>query len=314
MRKLLLAALLALSVEAKALELRASPSVINYGGVLGLTWNGAPGKPGDWVGLFTYQSPDANPWVWIKAEATSYTWVLPAYLPVSACYDFRLFSQWSFNKLGSSNCVWVQDPNQPVAVEPAPAPDPAPAPAPAPLHDYTGALWTPGPNINGVQYSPNASPSVGGVTFPTNGEIDYVTTPAAGALPYGGKVRFRFRLHGGPLIGSTGSHSSGLFLHFQQAGDNWTGQGAYNCYRQWSNEPVFLSGVTGPQEFEIEVPLTENHWGGVLSGCAQGQFQAALAGVAQIGWTHLDDQSKGHGNKTSVPGTRIEVLEYKVLQ
>jgi hypothetical protein len=297
---------LILSTSVSALDIKASPKIINYGGVTGVTVNGAPGKPGDWIGIFTYQAPDANPWVWVKAEASSFTWALPAYLPVSTCYDFRLFSQWSFTRLGSSNCVWVQDPNAPVQT-----PDPVPQPQPQqPItHDYSNVAWQPGPIIGGRNYSSPGLAEFDGVTFHPGGNVDYVTTPVQGPLPYGGSVKFRFRLHGGPLRGEIDGGSSGIFLHFQRDGDTWSAQGQYNCYRLWNNRDVSLTGLVGG-DYEVESPLTEQHWSGVLSGCSQAEFQSALSQASLIGWTHLDSQSKGHGNTGN--GVRLEVLEYTV--
>jgi hypothetical protein len=299
------------------LDIKASPNVINYGGVTGVTVNGAPGKPGDWIGLFTYLAPDANPWVWVKAEAPSFTWVLPAYLPVAACYDFRLFSQYSFNRIGSSNCVWVQDPNAPVVV-PAPQPDPQPVPQPQPsdgsvIYDLTSATWNPGPIINGVNYSPGASSSyvraIGPWPAPP-GEIDYVTTPAPGPLPYGGKIVFRFRLSNGPLLGTVDPvHIASLSLHIQRRGDNWSGQGGYAWYRAWSIEGTSLTNVPSG-EFILSVPLTGEHWTGVFTAPHQ-DFASLLADADVIGFTFGDAQSKGHGNQNS-SGARVEILQYTV--
>jgi hypothetical protein len=298
---LLLALLSALStLPARALDLVASPLLINEGGTFGVTWNGAPAKDGDWIGLYSAGAPDSSPWVWVR-----YTWTLPAVVPPGAAYEFRLFCCYSFARLGVSNQVWVQDPSNP---QPQPQQPQLPA-----AYDYSDTTWQPGPIIGGRNWSSPGSPEYDGVTFHVGGNVDYVTTQAAGPLPYGGKIRFRFRLHGGPLYGMVEPiASSGVFLHFQRAGDTWTGQGAYNCFRLWSHQDVSLSGKVGG-DYEVEVPLTEQHWGGVFAGCSQAEFMAALSQVDKLGWTHLDAESKGHGNQAFAAGTRIEVLEYRVL-
>jgi hypothetical protein len=298
---------LILSTSVPALDIKASPTVINYAGTFGVTWNGAPGKPGDWLGIYTAGAPDSNPWMWVMAEAPSWTWLTQAYYPVNANYEFRLFCCNSFQKLGTSNHVWVQDPNAP---QPQPEPQPVPQPQPAAaLQDYSNVAWQPGPIIGGRNYSSPGLAEFDGVTFHPGGNVDYVTTPVQGPLPYGGSVKFRFRLHGGPLRGEVDGGSSGIFLHFQRAGDTWTAQGQYNCYRLWNNRDVSLTGLVGG-DYEVESPLTEQHWSGVLSGCSQPEFQAALSGASVIGWTHLDSQSKGHGNTGN--GVRLEVLEFTV--
>jgi hypothetical protein len=304
---LIIFGLLGVARASAAPELRASPPIINYGGIYGVTWNGAPGQNGDWIGLYTVGAPDSSPWLWVGAAAHSYTWTLPAVVPPGANYEFRMFCCHSFTRLGTSNHVWVQDPN---VTAPVPTPEPAPD-STSVLHDYSNTTWQPGPMISGRNWSTPGAPEFDGVTFSAGGNVDYVTTPAQGPLPYSGKIRFRFRLHGGPLRGQVDGGSSGVFLHFQRAGDTWSGQGAYNCYRLWNNRDVSLTGRVGG-DYELDAILTEQHWGGVLSGCSQSEFMAALAHVDKVGWTHLDSQSKGHGNTGN--GARIEVLEYKVVQ
>jgi hypothetical protein len=150
-------------------SLAASPPMINAGEIFGVTWNGAPAKAGDWIGLYTAGSPDTNPWLWVKAEAPSYTWTLAATVPPNARYEFRLFCCSSFQKLGTSNQVWVQDPY--AGLPPAPPPNPQPQPQPGNvLYDYTDAVWYPGPVINGRQYSEGAvSQFQGAVNYPKGG-------------------------------------------------------------------------------------------------------------------------------------------------
>jgi hypothetical protein len=307
---------LILSTSVPALDIKASPTVINYAGTFGVTWNGAPGKPGDWLGIYTAGAPDSNPWMWVMAEAPSWTWLTQAYYPVNANYEFRLFCCNSFQKLGTSNHVWVQDPNAPVVVpSPQPAPDPTPQPQPsgAVVYDLTGATWYPGPIINGMNYSPGANSSYVGTIGPwpsPPGEIDYVTTPAPGPLPYGGKIIFRYRLTNGPLLGTVDPVAiSSLHLHIQRRGDNWGGQGGYAWYRAWSLDGTTLTNVPNG-EFTISVPLTGDHWTGVFTAPHQ-DFASLLANAEVVGFTFGDAQSKGHGNQNST-GARVEIIEYTI--
>jgi hypothetical protein len=307
---------LILSTSVQALDIKASPKIINYGGVTGVTVNGAPGKPGDWIGIFTYQAPDANPWVWVKAEASSFTWVLPAYLPVSTCYDFRLFSQWSFTRLGSSNCVWVQDPNAPVQTpDPVPQPQPDPKPQTDPhgavVYDLTNATWYPGPTIGGRNYSVNASPFQRVLTWSPSTEVDYVTTGVSGALPYGGKLVMRFRLSGGPLRGTVEPTAiSVVSLHMQRPGDDWQAGPVTQWYRGWTHAAAILNNVPDG-EFEIVADLEPNSWTGVWTA-PHADFGNLLANANVIGFTFGDAGSKGHGNVCPQGGCRLEVLEFTV--
>jgi hypothetical protein len=291
------------------ISLVASPTIINAGGIFGLTWNGAPGQPGDWCGLFDADAPDTHPHLWVMAEAPSYTWTLPAVFPPQRNYQFRMFSRYSFNKLGSSNHVWIQDP---YAAQPDPQPTPQPQPSGSLLYDLTNAIWYPGPIINGQNYSPGAQSSYQRIIgpWPSPGEIDYITTPCPGPLPLGGKIIFRCRLSNGPLLGTVDPIAiANLNLHIRRRGDNWTGQGKYAWYRTWAIEGIVLNNIPSG-EFELITPLTPEHWTGVFTAPNQ-DFAALLADPEDIGITCGDSQSKGHGVQNST-GATLEILKYEV--
>jgi hypothetical protein len=281
-------------------EIVATP-LMNIGQPFGATWTGMPGEPGDWVGLYSVGAPDTNPWLWIHGEDDAYTWLLPGVFPAGD-YEFRMFDDYSFERIGTSNVVHIQDPSQPFTMV-----DDAPIAIEvrATVQDYSGATWTPGPTINGLNYSGPHGSFVGTLNFVAGADVDYVTTPVLGALPYGGSLKMTFELQGGPLIGSTGSHSSGLFLYIEPANNNWSGEG-----RIWSAQPVFLSGVESGT-FTLEVLLTPEHWSGVLGD--EPDFAGTLANAAKIGFTFLDDQSKGHGNKDMDGNATLRVADFKVL-
>jgi hypothetical protein len=185
----------------------------------------------------------------------------------------------------------------------AAAPEPAPAAEPV-VYDLSNVSWNEGaPGTDATYFD--------GVSF-ASGTVSYVTTAAPGPLPYGGSIKLVFELTGGPLKSSTGqSDSAGVFLYIQRAGDDWSGQGAYNDYRLWSQREVWLGGVA-EGIFEIEVPLTPEHWGGVVSDESAAGFSATLASPGALGFTLLNEIGKGKGSAAD-SDARITVLEYKVL-
>jgi hypothetical protein len=194
----------------------------------------------------------------------------------------------------------------PAAVEPQSfvMADDAPIDTSKVVYDFSDVSWNEGaPGVDATYYD--------GVSF-ANGTVSYVTTSAQGPLPYGGSIQLTFELTGGPLKSSTGqSDSAGVFLHMQRAGDNWTGQGAYNDYRLWSTKEVWLGGVESGT-FTIEVPLTPEHWGGVLTDESAAGFAATLASPAVIGFTMLNEIGKGKGSAAD-SDAQIKIIEYKVL-
>jgi hypothetical protein len=296
-------------------SLAASPPVINAGDIFGVTWNGAPAKAGDWMGLYTAGSPDTNPWLWVKAEAPSYTWTLPATVPANASYEFRLFCCSTFQKLGSSNRVWVQDPYapQPPPQEPEPEPEPDPQPQPQPgtvLYDYTNAVWYPGPVLNARQFSEGAvSQFQGAVNYPKGGQINYVTTPALGPLPAGGRIVFTMEVISGPLVGTEEPISAGqIFVYFQAAGDDWRSDGK----RWWSHQSAPVAKVADGR-WTLDVPLTYEHWCSVFTCSTPEAFIAALAQVATIGFTG-GSNSKGLGLQDLEGDAWLRIVEYSVVQ
>jgi hypothetical protein len=241
----------------------------------------------------------------VQAEAPSYTWTLPAVFPVGE-YEFRLFDDYSFEKIGESNAIRIQDPNAPfVMVNEAPIDTrPAPVDNSRVVYDMSNVSWNEGaPNVDATYFD--------GVSF-ANGPVSYVTTSAPGPLPYGGSIKLTFELTGGPLRSSTGaSDSAGVFLYMQRAGDDWSAQGAFNDYRLWSTSDVWLGGVTSGT-FTIEVPLTPEHWSGVLTEESAAGFSATLAQVGALGFTLYNEIGKGKGSAAD-SDARINIVEFKVL-
>lgn len=306
-------------------SLVASPTTINHCGVFGVTWNNAPANNWDWIGVYEHDAPDTNPVWWVWAMATSYTWVInPGCTPnVNKSYEFRMFCCNGFMRLGSSNYVWVQDPNTPQSPTPQdPGPIQGPNTAnPAPtntapagqtlLYDYTDAVWYTGPVINGQTYSTNAAGAFqGAVNFPSNGEIDYVTTPSSGPLPSGGTIVFTLDVSNGPLIGTEEPTGAGqIFVYFQKRGDNWAGD---TGHRWWSNASAHVASQVGGR-WTISVPLTYSNWCSVLTCRNQTEFLLALGDVENIGWTG-GSNSKGHGLRDADGAAWLRVVEYKVYR
>jgi hypothetical protein len=278
-------------------EIVATP-LMNIGQPFGATWTDMPGEPGDWVGLYSVGAPDANPWLWIHGEDDAYTWLLPGVFPAGG-YEFRMFDDYSFERIGTSNTVHIQDPSQPFVMV-----DDAPIETRQVIQDYSNVSWNEGaPNTDATYFD--------GVSF-ASGPVSYVTTSAQGPLPYGGSIKLTFELTGGPLKSSTGaSDSAGVFLYMQRSGDDWSAQGAFNDFRLWSHKDVWLGGVTSGT-FTIEVSLTPEHWSGVLTEESAAGFAATLANPAVVGLTLYNEIGKGKGSAAD-SDAQIKIIEYKVL-
>jgi hypothetical protein len=172
------------------------------------------------------------------------------------------------------------------------------------VYDFSNVSWNEGaPGVDATYFD--------GVSF-ANCPVSYVTTSAQGPLPYGGSIQLTFELTGGPLKSSTGaSDSAGVFLYIQRSGDDWSAQGAFNDYRLWSTSDVWLGGVESGT-FSITVPLTPEHWSGVLTEESAAGFAATLASPAVVGLTLYNEIGKGKGSAAD-SDARIEIIEYKVM-
>jgi hypothetical protein len=277
-------------------------TIMNIGQPFGATWTGMPGEPGDWVGLYSVGAPDTNPWLWIHGEDDAYTWLLPGVFPPGD-YEFRMFDDYSFERIGTSNPVHLQDPSQPFVMV-----DDAPIDTRQIVHDYSNVSWAEGaPGTDAFYFD--------GVSFAA-GEVNYVTTTPQGPLPYGGSIKMTLELTGGPIVWSdwNGSMTSaGAHVYIQKVGDDWTGRGEHNASRLWSHEPVWLSGETEGR-FSVTVPLTEANFTGVFGPVTQSQFIATISNPANIGFTMFNGDGKGHGEIDFAGNDAfLRVIEYKVL-
>jgi hypothetical protein len=286
-------------------EIVATP-LMNIGQPFGATWTDMPGEPGDWVGLYSVGAPDANPWLWIHGEDDAYTWLLPGVFPAGG-YEFRMFDDYSFERIGTSNTVHIQDPSQPfVMVDDAPI-DTRPTNTSKVVYDFSNVMWDEGaPGRDASYYD--------GVSF-AGGEVNYLTTPVPGPLPYGGKLVATLKLTDGPLVSSDGVQPLNLVnLNFfiQRLGDDWSGRGAFNDYRQWGGGIVLNDKANST--LTAEVQLLPQFWNGVFDAGSDAGFAATLSNAWRIGWTHGDALSAGHGNADAGGApAKIEVIEFKVL-
>jgi hypothetical protein len=190
-----------------------------------------------------------------------------------------------------------------------------------PPPNQSGA-WNIGPVINGRNYSPGMPPSSpdGALTFPVGypnsdhaviSSVHYVTRP----LGLIGKTRVRMTFE---IIGSGPFKSTELpdqlppyvVLYFQRDGDNWSGTGAFESYRWWSNDFVTLA----PGVHTLEVPLTRDAWVSVTTNQASPQdFAAAMANASAVGFTFGGAGGKGHGAYSETPGCQFILHRYEVL-
>jgi hypothetical protein len=189
------------------------------------------------------------------------------------------------------------------------------APPPSP------AGWSIGPVINGRNYSPGMPATMpdNGFDFPIGApnpdhtlipSVHYVTRP----MSLAGKtsISITFEVTGaGPYVSTELPDSIPdpyLCLHFQRAGDDWSGTGPMAAYRWYSNAQATIQPGPG----SLTVPLVRSEWVSVDNLASEADFAAALANTAVAGFTFGGAGGKGHGVYATTPGNHFTLTNYQV--
>jgi hypothetical protein len=206
-----------------------------------------------------------------------------------------------------------------VLIVPAAADDKRPLPPPR------SSGWTIGPIVNGKNYSfgmpaqlaTNADGTFS-FTFPdcaAGGEVHYVTQPR-GPLKPGGIIRARFATAGPGRIVPVVAHDKPppqVRLFFQQAGDDWSGQGQFEFYRWYS---MSVGDISANGEFLLSSTLEGFHWTSVFgkTGAAApaGAFAKAAGEAGLIGLTFGGRSFAGHGECSEGGAVRFTLQAFSV--
>ncbi|MDQ3668519.1 MAG: DUF1800 family protein [Acidobacteriota bacterium] len=110
-------------------SLSASPTTVNPGQAIMVSWAAPAGRPAnDWVGLYVVGDPDTG-YLSYQYTAGAPSGSLPFAAPAQAGqYEFRYFTDDSYNRVATSNTVTVGG---------APTPTPTPVPTPTPIPSFS---------------------------------------------------------------------------------------------------------------------------------------------------------------------------------
>jgi hypothetical protein len=199
-----------------------------------------------------------------------------------------------------------------------------PGPLPGPNPSVACPVWTIGPIINGVNWSPgfenNPCSQDGNFTFPVcshqpdptpEPSVHAVTRPQ-GPLPYGGTLGIVFEILGEPGFEGTEEPQTinpYLSLFMQRKGDNWSGTGAFNEYRGYTVRNVPLA----PGRHELRVPLTPDEWVAVMDHGTDQGFAELLMHIDNVGYV-FGTHGKAHGACALNQGVRFVLHEFSVIQ
>jgi len=144
--------------------------------------------------------------------------------------------------------------------------------------------------------------------------ISYVEIPHT-PINVGGTFTLTYTVNGvdpvfncdspGNLIGAPATIR--LFLH--QAGDDLSGVGAYQYYRQFSNTAIPLSLGT----YTISVPLTTDQWTAVYPPNTDAGFATACANLGSLGFVLGGGYFAGHGVCVTSGSATLTIDSYSVV-
>ena len=170
----------------------------------------------------------------------------------------------------------------------------SPSPAPPPLKGTLGpgAAWsvTQGTNPRAI--------SGGSFVMASSGHDDYVEAGVSGALALGGSYSLTYTISGDnpawivPAPGACTPVVPQLRLLLHQAGDNWSGAGAFETYRWYSTTAVPLALGTRT----VVVGLALGNWTDVLGQQTDAAgFAAAFGSIGSLGFVFGGGCFAGHG-------------------
>lgn len=153
-----------------------------------------------------------------------------------------------------------------------------------------------------------------GFDFPaTPGSVHYIVGPGAPKL--GQTITLTFQITGnGTLLPDPNDASAPdtppatIHLFLWENGDNLSGQGAYESYREWSARTVI-----GPGTFTISAKLDPTQWTGVFGQTpSAAAFQQLLNNFYGIGFTFGGASFAGHGLVSANGQLHFQVLGFTV--
>jgi hypothetical protein len=146
-------------------------------------------------------------------------------------------------------------------------------------------------------------------TFPKSpGQVDYLTTGCNG-LEDARSIRLVYDLQGRGKLKPVGDDEfpARVRLHFQRAGDNWSGRGEYEHYRFWSTA---FSDLELGSDILLECQLDPELWTGVYGRTNRDGFSSARRNAARVGLT-FGGMYAGHGVRAREGDVAFVLKEFR---
>jgi hypothetical protein len=185
--------------------------------------------------------------------------------------------------------------------------------------------WEIGPIIGGQNLSVgmplNPSPHPEGfaidIPYPNTlaGHAHYITVPVNG-LAGKSMLKMTVRLEmdeGTKLVPVKSPNAPSLLtMYFQQRGDNWSGTGPFETYRQFASFATRVDLKAGVYTFEVSL---SSNWTAIQGSSKLNNpagFQAAMDNACRVGFVLGGGDGLGHGVYATAKA-RLVVTEFKII-
>lgn len=154
--------------------------------------------------------------------------------------------------------------------------------------------------------------ATGSFNFPNStGSVHYIVEPHAATL--GQTVTLKFQISGSGTWGISDAPSEGppptLHLFLWERGDDGTGQGVMETYREWCGR----IDITSPGTYTATCVLNASNWTGVFGQTpSAANFQQLLNNLYGVGFTFGGQYFAGHGVYSDTGSFHFALISYTI--
>lgn len=168
-----------------------------------------------------------------------------------------------------------------------------------------GPSWT-------ALYGANIDASSGSFNFPGAPGIHYVAKPAP-AVKLGQTITLTFQISGSGTWGFDSQTPEGppatIHLFLWERGDDGTGSGAMETYREWCGR----TDISNPATYTVKCVVNPTNWTGVFGQTpSPALFQQLLNNLYGVGFTFGGGSFAGHGLYSATGSFRFNLVSYTI--
>lgn len=169
-----------------------------------------------------------------------------------------------------------------------------------------------GPTLTGWTQLYGSGASGASFTFPASpGSVQYVVEPPP-KVQLGQTITMVFNIGGSGTWGITDKTDGPpptIHLLLWEKGDDGTGQGVYETYREWCGRTV----ITMPGQYTVSCVVSPSNFTGVFGKTpSAAAFQQLLNNLYAVGFTFGGSSFAGHGLYSASGALAFQLISYSV--